>query len=344
LLSPLPNCGNESLSVSQGAYPERRPSQKWKSLFHGSSALDHCLSRFGNSSFQTRPEYYIKWDSLQRIYGDVGPHEFVLRPQLTHLDISNRVVSYRQVVDIFKGCPKLIWLSLFILIEVEPPDVPASTIILHDLSFVSFEADHLSAIYQLVSLPSLREIYISRHSPSDDPGTLRSLLSLLTRSVCTLKKLEIRGMPSPQDLVQILAHSSCNLLTSLSISQYRASERQVTDEVLRILTLHHDNSACTHLKFLSLTCRAGVVSMPALLKMVESRIGSRTGKLQDELLHNLHLQITDDRTIDYEQALDKIIKRSEMECDRSSRFYGHIYSIHLRRFGAHVPAHDFFGT
>ena len=69
--------------------------------------------------------------------------------------------------------------------------------------------------------------------------------------------------------------------------------------------------------------------MSPLPKMVESRIGSRTGKPQEGLLYKLSLQITDDRTIDYEQALDKIIKWSEMECDRRSRFSGHIYSVHL---------------
>lgn len=85
-----------------------RYASRWKTLYQ---LRVGGLGQIGNPSFQTRPEYSNKWDSLQRIYGDVGPHESVLRPQLTHLDICNRIVSYRQVVAIFEGCPKLIRLS-----------------------------------------------------------------------------------------------------------------------------------------------------------------------------------------------------------------------------------------
>jgi hypothetical protein len=151
---------------------------------------------------------------------------------------------------------------------------PASPIILHDLSFVSFSANNLSTIFQLVSLPSLRELVCSQTHPFTERRSLRSLLSLLTRSACTLDKLEIHGMHSlPDDLVQVLTHRSCNFLTSLGICHYVSYDGvPVNDEVLRTLTLHHDNSACTHLKFLLLNCRAAQCSQSALLRMVESRM------------------------------------------------------------------------
>ena len=98
-----------------------------------------------------------KWSSLQRMYG-VGPHETIPWAQLTHLKLY--CPNYARAVDIFQGCRKLVWLSLPIIAAPPSFNMPASPIILHDLSFLSFSTTHLSAIIQLVSLPSLREISI----------------------------------------------------------------------------------------------------------------------------------------------------------------------------------------
>lgn len=71
--------------------------------------------------------------------------------------------------------------------------------------------------------------------------------------------------------------------------------------------------------------------------MVASRIGSRTGKLQDGLLQILHL---DGISTDYEQALHDVIKRSEMEYEKYENRGSNCY-VRLRRY---VAAHDFFGS
>ena len=81
-----------------------RCASRWNALYYQGQEL--ILHRFGDPSRQT-PHYFIKWDSLQRIYGDVGPREIIPWPQFTHLEIRNHL-SCRDAVDIFKGCPKLI--------------------------------------------------------------------------------------------------------------------------------------------------------------------------------------------------------------------------------------------
>lgn len=53
--------------------------------------------------------------------------------------------------------------------------------------------------------------------------------------------------------------------------------------------------------------RASSISELALLKMVESRIGSRTGQLQDGLLQTLRLEMLNDRNFSYERGVDEVI-------------------------------------
>jgi hypothetical protein len=277
-----------------------------------------------------------KWSSLQRIYAHFEPHANTPWAQLTHLEFCCSL-SYAQVVDIFKGCRRLVWLSLSN--NLAPTvffDAPVSPIILPDLSFVSFTTSNLSAIIQLISLPSLRELSIHKTYGQACP---KSLLHFLTRSACTLDKLIIKELlPSADDLVQILDHRSCNLLTSLTISQSSSdvpNNALINDEVLWRLRLHHGNSACTHLKYLCLKSnyRAALISESVLAKMVESRIGSRSGQLQDGLLHILHLKIR----LDCGRTLDEIIKRSKMEVYESGNEYSR-YFVHLHRRGSsHAP-------
>ena len=280
-----------------------------------------------------------KWSSLQRMYG-VNPHDTITTcAQLTHLHFPRHFsVSCTQLVHIFKGCPRLVWLSLSINVAPQSINIPASPIILHHLSFLSFSANHLSTLFQLVSLPSLRELACQQRELFTEVRPLRSLLSLLTRSACTLDKLEIRGMNSlPADLVQCLTHRSCHFLTSLGIYNHPLYDIvPVNDEVLQTLTLHHDNSECTHLKFLSLHYPASRCSQSALLKMVESRISScTTSQLQNGLLH---LQIENYlEPPNLPQWLDEVIKRSEMEYESQE-------SLCLRRrgFTGDVPTLDDF--
>ena len=275
------------------------------------------------------------------MYG-VEPHHTVPWAQLTHLKIHCRV-GYAQVADIFKRCPKLAWLSLSTHVESRFFDVPASPITLHDLSSVSVSANHFSAILQLVSLPSLREISVCRIGLAyTDLGLFTSFLHFLTRSACTLDKLVMKeSIPSlPGDLVQILAHRSCKFLTSLSICQWPRPYSDVVlinNEVLRRLSLQHDDSVCTHLKSLTLYCQSSESSLPAILDMVESRIGPRTRQLSEGLLQTLQLHV-DDFDLNKEKQLNKIVKRSAIEYEMREIDSNDMYSTRLvrRGFRAHV--------
>ena len=206
-----------------------------------------------------------KWSSLRRIY-DVRPRETIPWERLTHLSICRCSLPHAKVVNIFKRCPRLAWLSLTVHVTPGSSNVPASPIILHDLSFASFTTNDFSAVIELISLPALREISVRKTlRPSTDCGSLKALHRFLTRSGCTLDELYIHeATPScPDDLIQIFAHKSCHFLTTLSIYQYRRLDTElITNEVCRRLTLHHDDSVCTHLKPLTLDCPA---LLPALL-------------------------------------------------------------------------------
>ena len=147
----------------------------------------------------------------------------------------------------------------------------------------------------------------------------------------------VTPLPGGRDLVQIMAHRSCQFLTSLSISQWQSPyspEALITNELLRTLTLvHHDDSVCTHLKSLTLYCRTSEALLPALLDMVESRIGSDTGQPPEGLLQELRLHINSD----HEENLDEIVKRSTMEYENRARGTDRIYSVQLVRRGFRVP-------
>ena len=133
--------------------------------------------------------------------------------------------------------------------------------------------------------------------------------------------LYLEGVQSlPHDLVQLLTHRSCHFLTSLGVCHHVIyAGVPINDEALQTLTLHRDNSACTHLKFLSIHCRAAQCSQSALVKLIESRIRScTTSQPQDGLLY---LQIVSYPIPDSEpqEWPDEAIKRSEMESRWLSR-------------------------
>lgn len=280
--------------------------------------LDCYASRWETVCFQDysylnllkffRPE---KWSSLRCMYGVMSCDSINQWEQLTHLHICNRVDS-SLVVDIFKGCPRLVWLSLNIHIILESPDVPAPPIILPDLSFLSLSSTDLSAILQSISSPSLREISVRNTSVyPTDLGSLKSLLHFLTRSACTLNKLCMRSVPPrPNDLIQILAHRSCHSLTSLTLSQWSFDHKSllISNGVLRRLTLRRDDSICTHLKYLLLDSPTSLAALP---KMVESRICSDTGQLPEgRRLEELEVVLDN---FEHGQELHEIVKRSGME-------------------------------
>ncbi|KAF8721344.1 hypothetical protein AX14_010440 [Amanita brunnescens Koide BX004] len=168
-----------------------------------------------------------KWSSLRRIY-DVRPRETIPWERLTHLSICRCSLPHAKVVNIFKRCPRLAWLSLTVHVTPGSSNVPASPIILHDLSFASFTTNDFSAIIESISLPALREISVRKTlRPSTNCGSLKALHRFLTRSGCTLDELYIRSNPllprrSHSNLCpQVLPFSYHAIHLPISASGYR---------------------------------------------------------------------------------------------------------------------------
>ncbi len=146
-------------------------------------------------------------------------------------------------------------------------------------------------------------------------------MNLFTRSSCSLGKLEVYDQDlSPDDLLNLLAHRSCDSLTSLKILgpcdlvTSRLKRELVDDHVLRRLALHQDDSLCPRLKFLTIDC-ATECSRSALLNIVESRVGCLTDlQLPDEPIQYLHLRNI--KHLDDVRKIDEVGKGSGMECTR----------------------------
>jgi len=298
---------------------------RWETLYL--QYPDQNMHRIGSDS--SRLFRIIEWSSLQQVYWfrtHTNPlaqkHKIIPWAQVTHLEI-HCSISFSHAVSIFKGCQKLLQLS--ISIESWSFEALASPVTLHDLSVMHLTTANLSAVVQLISLPSIREISVQRMARR--PSDLKSLLCFLTRSSCTLDKLKIYGPPfAPGELVHILAHRSCNSLASLIISDYRPSTQASADgKVLQRLTLHRNDSLCTHLKSLVLDCQG---SLSTLLSMVESRIGSDACQLPDGLLQHLHLRILNFHD---EEELGQVIKRSGMEYVVVPEKSINVYTVALRR-------------
>lgn len=300
---------------------------RWEALYL--QYPDQNMHRIGSDS---SPLFrIIEWSSLKQVYWfrtHTNPlaqeHKIIPWAQLTHLEI-NCSISFSHAVSIFKGCQKLLRLS--ISIESWSFEALASPVTLHDLSVMHLTTANLSAVVQLISLPSIREISVQRMARR--PADLKSLLCFLARSSCTLDKLKIYGPPfAPGELVHILAHRSCNSLISLIISDYRPStQASADDNVLQRLALHQNDSLCTHLKYLVLDCQG---PLSTLLNMVESRIGSNVCQLPDGLLQYLRLRILNFHD---EEELDEVIKRSGMEYVVVPEKSINIYTVTLRRRG-----------
>ena len=197
-----------------------------------------------------------------------------------------------------------------------------------------------------ISLPSLRDMSLKEVLSRD----IQPLLNFFTRSSCSLGKLEVYGQKlSPGNLLNLLAHRSCDSLTSLKIlephdsatSQWERELELVDDHVLRRLALHQNDSLCPHLKFLTLDC--GTECSPeALLKIVESRVGYLTDQhLPDEPTQYLHLRSI--KHLSDGLKLDEVGKGSGMEytrrryrevCNKPDERGQYFYSVLLQKQGS----------
>ncbi len=219
-------------------------------------------------------------------------------------------------MSIFRMCSKLVQLSIFTW-EGSYPVAAANHVTLHDLVTFSVQLRALSAILEELSLPSLRDLRIRSVSATD----LSSLLNLFTRSSCTLDTLELNVNEwsfRPNHYVSLLAHGSCNLLTSLRI---RGSCLAPPDAgAFHRLTLHQDDSLCPRLKSLKIDCSIYESAGSTLLKMLESRISPHAGQLPGvQQLQRFHVW-----TKEYDgnliKALEEFGKKIGMEYNRQ-RFF-----------------------
>ncbi len=229
--------------------------------------------------------------------------------QLTHLQI-RRCISPQHALVIFNACSKLAWLSINLKLPPRPAYVDDSEppIILHDLASIFLGSDTacLSLVMPLISAPSLREMCVA--STWTTTRDSQSLVHFLTRSSCTLDRLELGGNFVDYDIIPVLAHESSSSLTSLVIRDFPDQDRDffplVNDEILRRLTLHRDDSLCPHLNLLGLRGITGSQSV------VQSMIESRKFPQADRLQH-FHLQWDNVLEFDLKQ-LDEVLERSEM--------------------------------
>ena len=258
-----------------------------------------------------------KWHMLLQATGRFDPYHSYIHDdfpwaELTRLQLDNHHRRMRlSCEDILTKTPKLVQLS----ISVPCLRAFSGSIILQNLVtfslYMSRGSDHLlNHLY----LPSLRDMFIKQISSEH----IEPLLNFFTRSSCSLSKLEVYGQNLPPDgLVNVLAHRSCNSLTSLKILELcdlvgpQQKRELVNDDVLRRLTLHQDDSLCPHLKFLTIDC-ATECSLSALLKLVESRVGRLTDRQPlNEPIQYLHLRSI--KHVNDVRKLDEFGKGSGME-------------------------------
>ena len=256
------------------------------------------------------------WHSLRRLCSAdlrrrVSETETIPWAQLTHLQIHHWTPS--EVTIVLEECSNLVQLSITISLGRIP--MTTNPIVMHNLVSLSLGVRHLSQVMDVLLLPSLQDMYISNVLMRSD---FTSLLNLFTRSSCSLNKLEISVSHfEPGNLLDLLAHRSCNSLTSLKIGEFwPCSEVLVDNKVLQRLTLDRDGSLCPHLRFLTVDCSTKY-SVSTLLKMLESRIRSSDSQAPDKLLQYLHFRV------EYPECklgrLDKFGKRSGMRYDRQRR-------------------------
>ena len=242
--------------------------------------------------------------------------------QLTHLQIRRPISSAQQALVIFKACSKLVWLS----INFKLPQGPAyeshePPVILHDLVsiFIGSESCCFSFVIGSISAPSLREMCVA--STQTLPRDGKSLLHFLTRSSCALERLELGGPFVSCDIIPLLSHRCCSLLTSLIIRDFPALDRDfspiVDDEILQRLTLHRDDSLCPHLNLLGL--RSILPSQQsAMQSMIESRICPKASPTLYKRLRYLWVQGQD---FDW-KPLDEVLKTSEMAYSLNCQWNG----------------------
>ena len=296
---------------------------RWESLYSRDVTLSSSLFHLNG------------WQSLRRLsYPCLDPvscaNDTVPWAHLTHLQIRINI-PLRDATMILMKCPKLVYLS----ITVDPSTIEQSTvpIMLQDLVTFYLELYGGAGLLHQLSLPSLQEFSITKISSTD----IESLLDLFTRSSCTLDRLEICGITlTSRDYLNVLAHSSCDSLASLSMRiLYSDLVEPVDEELLRRLTLRRNDTLCSHLSSLAIGYCIPACLFSEVLDMAKSRIGSAAGLVPGEpALQCLRLYLT---CLENDVAeLDKVGQRSGIEY-RCQGLGSLEFSVRLRRQGFREP-------
>ncbi|KAF8350374.1 hypothetical protein F5887DRAFT_298735 [Amanita rubescens] len=298
---------------------------RWEAMYHQPSANHWELEAQDSVLFSLDGWHSLRRLCLVGLCYRLSGNEIIPWAQLTHLQIIAALTPLQATI-ISKECSKLVQIS--IAIAFHSPESTTGLIPLRNLVSLSLSSLCLSEIMDVLFLPSLRDVYISNISMYN----IRSLLNLFTRSSCLLDKLDIHTLDfKPGGLLDILAHRSCDSLTSLKIQEFwPASPNLVNNKVLQRFTLGRDDSLCPNLRFLTADCSTKC-SVSTLLKMVQSRICSSDGQAP---LQYLYFRV---ESPEYKlDRLDKFGKKSGMQYDRQRhdrsdfRSY-HDYSVSFQR-------------
>ncbi|KAF8332502.1 hypothetical protein F5887DRAFT_45881 [Amanita rubescens] len=302
-------------------------STRWQSLYLQDYFLPFSMPQIPSSPKPLPLFHFDRWCSLRQI-SSFCRHRVPLTnkaipwAQLTRLQVQGQI-SCQAAETIFMECPKLVQLSISVNPTLGMTGVP---IILHDL--VTFSLGAVQCLPMLVhrlSLPSLRDIFLDVVWQTD----IKPLLNFFTRSSCTLNNLKICGSDlTSSDYLDVLAHRSCNSLTSLIMCSiyWLRNPPFIDDEVLRRLTLHRNDTLCPCLKFLTIDLDIQSSSHSTLLNMVKSRFHAGQSPLQ-------YLYFKVERLNNFGK-LYRIGKRSGMEYTRQKlNRADDVYSVLLRRRG-----------
>ena len=154
--------------------------------------------------------------------------------EITHLQLHDEILC-ENVEFFFMKSPKLVQLSISVASSFQ---WFGSSMILHNLVTLSIKMSRgFGHLLNHLSLPFLRDMFINQVSSED----FQPLLGCFTRSSCSLVKLEVHGLNlSPDDLLNVISHRSCNFLTSLKIFEscdFVPGGAFVDDGILRRLAL-----------------------------------------------------------------------------------------------------------
>ncbi|KAJ6587099.1 hypothetical protein DFH09DRAFT_1142572 [Mycena vulgaris] len=230
----------------------------------------------------------------------VSPTSTVAIPwtQLTRLDLGF-IPSVSACLSIMSGCPKLE--SCNLIVDPQEGPLPTIPIVLPALTSLELHirAGELAALLDRAVFPALKSVtlYVQDAYDNHAQWPQASFMDLLTRSKCTLARLELHDTGvQPKQFIDCLRHDSVSGIAELVMHDSRdwTWDPVITPQLVKLLTLPRgsaetDDCLLPALKMLDLgkgcwTCPNGLLS-----DMIESRW--RTTARGVTRLENVHLDL-----------------------------------------------------